>query len=95
MQAVDLFRASVFNSSFSAFYLAVENSKYMDFSCKLIRVKNENAHCRLMNSHHSSRAYSAMEKKVEKYQTLLYMLENVYSIPPSSCRPCSDRANIS
>lgn len=86
LQAVDLFRAEVFNSSRSAFDLAVYNSKYVDFSTKIISVKNENAHCQLINLSCSDKAYFAMRNKIAKYEMLLYFLENIYSISPSSSR---------
>lgn len=82
MQAVDFFRASVLNSSSSAFYLAVDNNKYIGFARKVISVKNENAHCRLISLHNDYRECVKVEKKIEKYEALLYMLENVYGIPP-------------
>ena len=86
MQVVNLFRASVFNSSSSAFILATYNTKYMDFSTKIINVKNENAHCLLINLSYSNKASLAIEHKIEKYKALLYMLENISGISPSSSR---------
>lgn len=80
MLLVDFFRASVLNSSSSAFYLAVSDSKYISFADKLIKVKN--THCRLINPH-NARERLAKENKIEKYEALLYMLDNVYKIPPS------------
>lgn len=86
MQAIDLFRAEVFNSSRSVFDLAVYNSKYVDFSTKIISVKNENAHCQLISLSCSDKPDLAMKNKIAKYEMLLYFLENIYSISPSSSR---------
>lgn len=86
LQAVDLFRAEVFNSSRSAFDLAVYNSKYVDFSTKIISIKNENAHCQLINLTCSNKEYLTMKNKIAKYEMLLCFLENIYSISPSYSR---------
>lgn len=79
MHVVEFFRASVLNSSSSAFYLAVDNNKYMGFACKLLNVKNENAHYRLTNQCSNNEQRLKIRERIDKYESLLYMLENVYS----------------
>lgn len=79
MQVVDIFRASVFNSSLSAFYLAVDNNKYMDFACKLLRAKNEHAYSQLIRQCSNPLQLLRTERSIEKYESLLYMLEYVYN----------------
>lgn len=51
-QLVNYFRASVLNSSYRAFNLALTDSKNLGFAKKIISVKNDNAYARLNALHH-------------------------------------------
>lgn len=74
MQAINFFRASVCNSSYSAFKLALCDSKKIDFARRIIIVKNENAHNRLskLNSNYSD--YLHVERQMLKYNSFLNKL---------------------
>ena len=74
MQAINFFRASVCNSSYSAFKLALCDSKKIDFAKKIIIVKNEIAHNRLskLNSNYSD--YLHVEQQTFKYNSFLKKL---------------------
>lgn len=84
MQVVELLRASVLNSSNSAFYLSAVNSQYNDFAHKMISAKNDSAHHRLNRLAADHRECLTLKNKIEKYTALLYMIENVYSVAPLS-----------
>ncbi|WP_242456657.1 hypothetical protein [Pantoea agglomerans] len=71
MKIVNYFRAKVLHSSNAAFSLAMKNNKYISFAEKIISVKNENAHCDLINTHSSLRKEVLTMNKTLKYDNLL------------------------
>lgn len=79
MQIVNYFRAKFLHSSNAAFSLAMENNKYISFAEKIISVKNENAHCALINTHSSLRKEVLTMNKTLKYESFL---KNIAKIKP-------------
>lgn len=74
MQAIIFFRASVCNSSYSAFKLALCDSKKIDFARRIIIAKNEIAHNRLSKLTSNCRDYSHISQQACRYNSFLKKL---------------------
>ncbi|MBA4823977.1 hypothetical protein H2241_24040 [Pantoea ananatis] len=81
MQIVNYFRAKYLHSSNAAFSLAIKNNKYISFAEKIISVKNENMHCKLINTHSSLRKEVLTKGKILKHE---HLLESILKIKPQS-----------
>lgn len=79
MQIVNYFRAKYLHSSNAAFSLAIKNNKYISFAEKIISVKNENMHCKLINTHSSLRKEVLTKGKILKHE---HLLESILKIKP-------------
>jgi len=75
MQTVSFFRASVLNSSYSAFKLALASHKNIDFAARVISAKNESAHARLVKSSCSNTDYRDTLLKIRKYDSYLNKID--------------------
>lgn len=80
MNVINCFRARVMNSSLSAFSLALADSDKVNFARKIITVKNQNAHCRLINLHSNASEYHGMEQKINQYTFFLNILDSIESV---------------
>ena len=67
-------------SSFSAVNLALADSKNINFSRGIITVKNENAHCRLINMHSNKCKYFHTEQKINQYKFFLRVIDAIESM---------------
>jgi len=83
MQIVNYVHAKVLHSSNAAFSLAMKDNKYSSFAEKIISVKNENAHCALINAHSSLRKEVLTMNKISKYEGFL---KNISEIKPQDCQ---------
>lgn len=77
MQAINFLRASICNSSYSAFKLALENSKHIDFAKRIIIVKNESAHHRLLKLNPNNSDYWHTKIQALKYNSFLSKLNYI------------------
>lgn len=77
MQAINFFRASVCNSSYSAFKLALCDSKKIDFAKRIIIVKNEIAHNRLSKLNSNCRDYFHTSEQACRYNSFLNKLNYI------------------
>lgn len=77
MQIVNYFRAKVLHSSNAALSLAMKNNKYISFAEKIISVKNDNAHCALINTHSSLRKEALTMNKILKYENSLKYISKI------------------
>lgn len=71
MQAINFFRATFCNSSYSAFKIALCDSKKIYVAKRIITAKNENAHDRLSKLNSNCSNYSNVERQVLKYEFFL------------------------
>ncbi len=79
MKIVNYFRARVLQSSNAAFSLAMKKDKYISFSEKIISVKNESAHCALINTHSSLSKEVLIMNKILKYENFLENISKIKS----------------
>ncbi|HHE6471364.1 TPA: hypothetical protein ACPFI9_003981 [Providencia rettgeri] len=92
MQLLNLFRAHVMHSTTAALKLAQKEvingsgHKHLDFATKLINVKNENAHCKLIYRAASGEtrlsslfndSYDKLTQKIEKYNAYTEILSRM------------------
>lgn len=75
LQTVSFFRASVLNSSYSAFKLVRASHKNIDFATRVISAKNENAHVRLVKLSYNSTDYCDTLLKIKKYDSYLNKID--------------------
>lgn len=83
MQAINFFRASICNSSYSAFKLALDNNKNIDFAKRIIIAKNESAHNRLsklISNNYSD--YLHTKQQAWKYNSFLNKLNYISGVDP-------------
>lgn len=77
MQIVNYFRAKVLHSSNAALSLAIKNNKHISFAEKIISVKNDNAHCYLINTHSSLLKEVLTMNKILKYENSLKIISKI------------------
>lgn len=80
LNIINYFRAAVMKSSLSAFELAFTNSDNINFARKIISVKSENAHCRLINLHSDKSKYLQLEQKINQYNFFLNIIDSIESL---------------
>lgn len=94
MQTINFFRASMFNSSYSAFKLVLTDSKNIDFARRIITAKNESAHCRLIRLHSNNSDYMHTVQQIKKYNHYLNAVDYIAGVSPLSYRADYHRTNI-
>jgi len=77
MQIADFFRAKVFNSSDSAFRLALHSDEKINFARKIISAKNENAHARLTKLKPKGVDFQYTLMQTRKYDAFLMMISHI------------------
>jgi len=77
MQIADFFRASVLNSSDSAFRLALYSDENINFSRKIISAKNKNAHAKLAKLESKEFNFHYTLMKTKKYDAFLMMIDYI------------------
>jgi len=80
LNIMSYFRASVMGSSISAFSLALADSDNINFARKIITVKNQNAHCRLINLHSNNSECRYTEQKISQYKFFLGIIDSLESL---------------
>jgi len=95
MQTVSFFRASMLNSSYSAFKLVLASNKNIDFATRIISAKSESAHARLAKLNFNDSGYRDTLLKIRQYDGFLNKIDYIqcagknmycldYSIPVMS-----------
>jgi len=84
LQTIGFFRASMLNSSYSAFQLALASPKNVDFANRIISAKNENAHARLVKLHSKDTGYYHTLLKIKQYDSFLDKINYIKAteLPP-------------
>jgi len=82
MQTISFFRASMCNSSYSAFKLALCDNKNIDFARRIIIAKNESAHNRLSKQHSSYSDYLHTKQQAFKYNSFLTKINFISGVDP-------------
>lgn len=77
MQIADFFRASILNSSDSAFRLALHSDENINFARKVISAKNESAHVKLTTLKAKEVNFHYTLMKTKKYDAFLMMINYI------------------
>ena len=84
MQVVNYINAKVFNSSYSAYSLMIDDRKYLGFAYKMIEAKNTYAYRERSRLDPVTDDYAEVEKKIKKYEGLLFCIQHVKDSSRSS-----------
>ncbi|MCS3432994.1 hypothetical protein [Klebsiella sp. BIGb0407] len=87
LQTMGFFRASVLNSSYSAFQLALASPKNVDFANRIISAKSENAHSRLAKLHSKDTDYYYTLLKVRQYGSFLDKIDYIKAMESARYYP--------
>lgn len=83
MQTINFLRASICNSSYSAFKAALDNNKNIDFARKIIMTKNESVYNRLSKlTPNKNSDYLHAKQQAWKYNCFLTKLNFISGAEP-------------